>query len=148
MGPNGRPFGRVRRSRLPDDGRTLQRQCDLLIARTKIRQRQRATASFTLRDVQRNAARGADELVREGAIAAPDARNERAKGFDQFDAELSDDECHGVSSCKARTTADVPATPQARAGRVQARESASDRAKRGPGLEPDEHAGTIESGRR
>ena len=43
----------------------------------------------------------------------------------------------------ARPTADAPATPQARAGRIKARESASDRAKRGCGLEPDEHAGTI-----
>jgi hypothetical protein len=43
----------------------------------------------------------------------------------------------------ARSSASVTVPPQARAGGIKARESASDRAKRGCGLEAAEHAGTI-----
>ena len=45
---------------------------------------------LALGDVERNAARRADELVRERAVVASDARNERAKRGDNLDAEFFD----------------------------------------------------------
>ena len=101
---------------------------------------------LALGDIERHAARRADELVRERTVVAPDARNERAKGFDNLDAELCNLESHGVFLLHARETqAHLPSRKRAQAG---SRAPKAPRAARAKPLDADEHAGTIKNGRR
>jgi hypothetical protein len=90
-------------------------------------------------DVERDAGGSADELISEGAVMPLDARNERTKRGDHFEAQLCDLKCHGFLLPLAQC--ERPTSTPARAGRVQAA-GAAGAAKR-LGLEAAEHAGTM-----